>query len=178
MVVYRMKSGALYQETGSKVLASIKSKFVNEEKSVLSADAVPDLQLSIDHLTNPKLQNSDVRLHAYEAKDMKGKIVMTGHPSYAKGEDPLEQGWPVNRTPRVDTVSFVWKGQRYAITMVNNQNYRITSQDSNDGVMEILHKGLFGGWDIKADDRFTPESICSIFVFCRYLEMENEFPIA
>ena len=42
-------------------------------------------------------------------------------------------------------------------------------------VMQIFHRGIVGGWNIEAMDNFAPEIICGIFVFCKYIEQENEF---
>lgn len=41
----------------------------------------------------------------------------------------------------------------------------------------IMRRGLCGGWLIDAFDDFSPEILCGIFVFCRYVEQENEFLI-
>ncbi|MCI6377313.1 MAG: chromate transporter [Clostridiales bacterium] len=63
-----------------------------------------------------------------------------------------------------------------SLVMQSIQNYVLTAQ-SGRAVVQILHKGLAGGWSIEADDKFPPEIICGIFLFCRYIEQENEFNI-
>ena len=39
------------------------------------------------------------------------------------------------------------------------------------------HRGLIGGWTVEDDAGFTPEILCALFTFSRYLEHENEFVV-
>lgn len=42
-------------------------------------------------------------------------------------------------------------------------------------VVHILHRGIMGGWTIEDETGLLPKNLCGLFVFCRYLERENEF---
>ncbi|NBH82291.1 hypothetical protein D7X88_04200 [bacterium C-53] len=76
--------------------------------------------------------------------------------------------------PRVDHAKVVFNKNEYLLTMQNNQNY-ILSDKFDKAVIQIFHRGLVGGWNIEVMSDFLPELICGIFVFCRYIEQENEF---
>ena len=70
--------------------------------------------------------------------------------------------------PRVDHANIVVNGEEYLLTMHNSQNYSLLNT-CNSEVLRIMHKGIAGGWIV--------EDICGIFIFCRYIEQENEFLI-
>ena len=40
-----------------------------------------------------------------------------------------------------------------------------------------MHRGIAGGWTLEDNCGFSPEMLCGIFIFCRYIEQENEFMI-
>lgn len=42
-------------------------------------------------------------------------------------------------------------------------------------VLQVMHTEISGGWTIDAPDNFSPEVITGLFIFCRYIEQENEF---
>ena len=65
-------------------------------------------------------------------------------------------------------------GGEYTLCMENEQNY-IVLDDSNTEVIRIVHKGITGGWKIENGRDFSPEVLCGVFIFCRYIEQENEF---
>ncbi|MBQ4552448.1 MAG: hypothetical protein IJA59_05820 [Clostridia bacterium] len=67
-------------------------------------------------------------------------------------------------------------GEEYLLTMHNSQNYSLTN-NGNSEVLCIKHKGIAGGWTVEDICGFAPEIICGIFIFCRYIEQENEFLI-
>lgn len=60
--------------------------------------------------------------------------------------------------------------------MHNSQNYSLIN-NANSEVLRIMHKGISGGWIVEDTCGFLPEIICGIFIFCRYIEQENEFLI-
>lgn len=41
----------------------------------------------------------------------------------------------------------------------------------------VLHRGIAGGWRIECGPEFEPWAICAVFVFCRYLEQENQMVV-
>jgi len=44
-------------------------------------------------------------------------------------------------------------------------------------VVQIIHRGQCWGWNIDADEVFSPGILCGLFAFCRYMEHEDEFII-
>ena len=97
-------------------------------------------------------------------------------PGYAEGDDPGVVGWPICRMPRVDHANIVVNGEEYLLTMHNSQNYSLLNT-RNSEVLRIMHKGIAGGWIVEDICGLVPEIICGIFIFCRYIEQENEFLI-
>ena len=63
-----------------------------------------------------------------------------------------------------------------AYGMHNSQNYSLINAHNSE-VLRIMHKGIAGGWAVEDICGFVPEIICGIFIFCRYIEQENEFLI-
>ena len=69
------------------------------------------------------------------------------------------------------------KGQQsYALVMHNSQNYGL-KDPTGCTVVQIMHRGLCGGWNIDTDEAFSSGILCGIFAFCRYMEQENEFVV-
>ena len=58
--------------------------------------------------------------------------------------------------------------------MQNSQNYTLRDR-AGYIVVQIMHRGLTGGWNMEVDEDFTPEILSGLFAFCRYIEQENEF---
>lgn len=169
---YTMKSGILYQ--GEKIMARLKSSVGGPEKSVFLADGTPILRTLIRNLNAPAEKAGDVRFRQYVIFDEDGKECAVAKPDYAEGDDPEITGWPVCRLPKVDHAKFLYHGIEYTLSMKNSQNYSL-KESSGKVVVEIFHRGLAGGWNIETGGFFTPEMLCGIFVFCRYMEHENEF---
>ena len=97
-------------------------------------------------------------------------------PGYAEGEDPEINGWPVSHMPRTDHACFDYNGESYRLVMLNSQNYTLYGKGGNTAV-QIIHRGISGGWNIDAEDAFSPELLCGLFIFSKYLARENEFPM-
>lgn len=62
----------------------------------------------------------------------------------------------------------------YILTRQDNTYYTLITGE-NKLAITIKHRGINGGWTIEANDELTPQIICGFFVFCKYLERENEF---
>ena len=108
--------------------------------------------------------------------DNKKHLVGSAFPGYADGNDPDVVGWPICRMQKVDHANVSIDEKKYILTMHNSQNYFLV--DTNDSeALHIMHKGISGGWMVESNCGFTPEIICGIFTFCRYIEEENEFLI-
>ncbi|QRV22121.1 hypothetical protein I6K70_12195 [Lacrimispora saccharolytica] len=75
--------------------------------------------------------------------------------------------------PRVDSADLILQNLSAHLKMINSQNY-LLSDGSGQGILSVMHRGGMGGWDLDSREEFSPEILCGIFVFCRYLEQENE----
>lgn len=171
---YMMKAGVLYLQ--DRVMARIKSSLASPEKKVLSADGHLLLRTDICGVDAPPDRQGDVRFREYTMMTGQEEPLATAKPNYAEGDDPMTVGWPVCRLPKVDNAQVQIDGRTYCLTMQNSQNY-LLRESSEKVAIQILHRGLIGGWDIEAEEDFSPELICGIFIFCRYIEQENEFLI-
>ena len=89
-------------------------------------------------------------------------------------ESRLETGWPVCRMPRVDHADLQFDGADYQLRMDNEQNYSLADAQGRTCV-QIMHRGMVGGWKVWTWRSMPAAFLCGLFVFCRYLEKENEF---
>lgn len=169
---YIMKSGTLY--LNDVVSARIRGAFTGSEKKIYSANGAIAMHTDIVNLDAPLNEKGNVRYRQYILSDVNGSKCAVASPDYAEGEDPTVSGWPICRMPRVDHAEVVIDGKEYLLVMQNDQNYSL-SEKSGKIAVQIFHRGLCGGWDIEAADDFLSEMICGIFVFCKYIEQENEF---
>ena len=170
---YIMKSGCLCNEQSGEALAKIKSSFSSPSKRIQLSEINTEYHTDIRKPDAPTECSSDVRLREYYLGNQ-GNTVMTGRPGYAEGEDPLVTGWPICRLPRVDHAQIRIGGNEYHLAMHNSQNYTLKDK-TGYVILQIMHRGLIGGWLFCDDHGFTPEILCGLFVFCRYIEQENEF---
>ena len=108
--------------------------------------------------------------------DKEKRIMILGYPDYAKGENPDEVGWPAVRVPRVDHAEIYIEEKKYILEMHNSQSYSLLDC-TGETVLRIMHRGICGGWNLITDYKFMPEIICGLFLFCRYIEQENELLI-
>lgn len=168
MIRYLLKSGNLYKEEGKQIqtIAGIKNRLCGSEKLIYVGEQ--------QFRTDIQKQSGNATLRTYILKEPDGAVLMSGTPRYAEGEDPAVAGWPINRMPRVDSTDIQIGTCFSTLRMINNQNYVLTDT-SGEELLHVLHRGITGGWSIEARDAFTPELLCGIFVFCRYMEQENEF---
>lgn len=173
---YTMKAGCLYPATSKNMLARIKSAIVGPVKKIYCDNDVPTLTADICNIDTGKEHLGDVRNREYLLIDNDDHIIAVGNPGYAPEDDPDIMGWPVCRMPRVDHAVLSIRNQSFLLTMHNSQNYSLCDKDRRK-VLQIMHKGLSGGWHIVDDCGFSPEILCGLFSFCRYIEQENEFLI-
>ena len=169
---YIMKAGTLY--FNDIVAARIKGAITGSEKKIYSVNGSVLMQANIENLEVPPNEAGNVRYRQYILFDSSGNKCAVANPDYAKGDDPTVVGWPLCRMPRVDHAKVVFDKNEYLLVMQNNQNY-LLSDKSHKSIIQIFHRGIVGGWNIEAMDDFAPEIICGIFVFCKYIEQENEF---
>lgn len=169
---YLMKSGNL--SFNNTLLVRIKSTFVGSEKKIFAANGELLMRTDICNLEAPFNERGNIRYRQYVMLDRSGEKCAVANPDYTKGDDPAVVGWPICRMPRVDHAQLFIRRKEYFLSMRNSQNYFL-SEKHGKTVVGIMHRGLCGGWNIDAADDFAPEIICGIFVFCRYIEQENEF---
>ena len=170
---YVMRSGVLYREPNC-ALVKLKGVFVGPEKRVHLLDGTLVLRTSIKEFDVPADRKADVRSHAYVMLNAKDEEIAVARPDYADGDDPAVVGWPICRMPRVDHAAVTIHGKQYLLTMQNSQNYTLRDR-AGYIVVQIMHRGLIGGWNMEVDEDFAPEILCGLFAFCRYIEQENEF---
>lgn len=171
---YIMKAGALYQ--GDQVLARIKSPFSGAAKSVCLTDGTLILRTDIQNTAPAAEHSGDVRFRRYVLFDAAGAEQVSARPDYAAGDEPELVGWPVSRSPRVDHAKLQYKKVEYLLCMKSSSCY-ILSDPQGETLVEIRHRGLTGGWTIDSAAAFSPGLLCAVFIFCRYIERENEFPV-
>ncbi|WP_337575608.1 hypothetical protein [Fournierella sp.] len=106
----------------------------------------------------------------------KGGQLMRAVPCYRRGQEPEQAGWPLNRTPEVDRAELTWRKKAYSLEMVSCENYLMKNQ-KGEVALCVMHRGIAGGWRIECGPEFEPWAICAIFVFCRYLEQENQMVV-
>lgn len=171
---YLMKSGILYQIKEGKrteALARIKNRFCGPGREILAPDGKELSRTDIRHIDHPQ---SGMTNQKYILYDGDGSELMTALPCYAEGDDPAVVGWPICRAPRVNRATICWENENYCLVMQNSQNYLMTDPQGRT-FLQVVHMGITGGWKITTQKELSPDHLCSLFIFCRYLEQENEF---
>jgi hypothetical protein len=173
---YTIKAGVLYKNESQLALVRIKSALLGPQRKILSIAGELLLTADARYLDESKASSGDVRNREYLLTDNENQLVGSARPGYVDGDDPNVVGWPICRMPRVDHANIVVNGEEYLLTMHNSQNYSLINAHNSE-VLRIMHKGIAGGWAVEDICGFVPEIICGIFIFCRYIEQENEFLI-
>lgn len=173
---YIMKSGGLYTEQPSAPLARIKSNLVGPVKKIYLREDMPVMKTDICNNADTEKSRGDVRNRIYTLTNRDGHKIAEAYPDYADGEDPNVMGWPICRLPRVDHARIIIHDSNYMLTMHNSQNYSLLDKNNYE-VLRIMHRGIAGGWVLDDQNGFTPEVLCGLFIFCRYVEQENELLI-
>ncbi|WP_294552370.1 hypothetical protein [uncultured Pseudoflavonifractor sp.] len=175
-MTYRLKAGVLYSAGGAQPLAHIRGHFCGAEKQVLDQNDSLLLRTDIRLLRTDAQSAGDVRCKEYVMYDADGTECAVARPCYADGDDPSTAGWPVCRMPRVGQAALTAGGQRYTLLMENVQNYVLTDSQ-NHCTVRIIHQGVPGGWRLDVSLPLSAAFLCGLFIFCRYLEEENEFVV-
>lgn len=174
---YFLKSGILYkreQENLSPALANIKNRLCGSEKQIYVGEKQFLTAIQTELKPGEHIRGGCPK--KYILKNLNEEILMSGFPKYAEGEDPSVAGWPIYRMPRVDSADLLLQSHSGSLQMINSQNYRLMD-NTGQSVLNVLHRGVMGGWDMEAPEEFSPEILCGIFVFCRYMEQENELMV-
>ena len=190
---YLMKSGTLYLEPSNKLLAKVTKSFLGPERTITLPGEGKLLETTILNQETAADKKGDVRYRIYVLRDSHDEILMEAYPNYSPSEDPDQNGWPTYRVPKVNHArihlknhAIAWDPNKselqsqdeeaFRLRMLNSQYYRLEDV-SGRSIFEMMHKGITGGWAISSEIAFPPEIICALFIFCRYIEQENEFPI-
>ena len=169
---YTMKSGMLMRQESDAVLARIRNALTGSVRIIRSSG---DQRLMEAQICTPESAcASDVRNKEYRLLDCSGCVAACAFPGYAQGEEPETAGWPIHRMPRVDHAKVIIDGAAYRLTMRSSRRYTLEDSAGKE-IVRIVHNGLAGGWTMEDDHGFRPEILCGLFVFCRYIELENEF---
>lgn len=171
-----MKGGILYREDTRQELARIRKALLGAEKKICDPDGNVALEADIRVLDKSQDVQADVRNKEYVLTDPQGEVLALARPDYAPGDAPEEAGWPLCRLPRVDRAQVAVAGKEYILTMENSQNYLLRNADGHQ-VLRVLHRGITGGWSLEEELNLSPALLCGLFVFCRYIEQENEFMV-
>lgn len=172
---YLMKSGGLYGPE-DRCLCRLQGVLFSQGKTICSSDGTPVLQLRVRELDPRPERQGDVRSRAYILEDLRGGEVASARPGYAPEEDPLVAGWPVCRAPRVDHADVMLGRESYVLEMRSSRHYAMMDARGAAAV-QVVHRGMMGGWTLETEQAFSPEVLCAVFAFCRYLEKENEFMV-
>ncbi len=173
---YILKSGFLYEEsTGAKV-AQIKNNLCDSKKNIFLLDESNMFQTDVIVKDDTDKKQGDVRTKSYLLNNMKNDILIKAEPQYAETDNPDLVGWPISHLPKVDHATVKIGNISYELVMHNSQNYALVDENK-DIVMQIMHQGIMGGWKLDSKEEFSPEMLCGLFVFCRYIEQENEFMV-
>lgn len=171
---YQIKAGILYKAEDQRKLAWIKPNLYGQEKKIYAPDDTLLATAGIRRLDDTDPNNEDVRSKEYVLLNADGSRYAAARPQYADGDDPAETGWPVCRMPRVDHAALQFDGADYELRMDNEQNYSLADANGQTCV-QIMHRGMVGGWKVWTWRSMPAAFLCGLFVFCRYLEKENEF---
>ena len=173
---YLIKAGVLYQDESQIALAKIKSAPLGPQRRIHGMEGETLLTADIRCLDAAKAGSGDVRNREYILTDSENRLIGSARPGYADGDEPDVAGWPICRMPRVDHAHVWVRETEYVLTMHDGRNYSLRDADRAEA-LRVMHRGVAGGWALEARCGFRPEIICGIFVFCRYIEQENEFLI-
>lgn len=163
---YSMRSNILFDENNNRCARVSSSASYLKNKICSSAERMLNTELRMN-------SSFDANDHEFILTDSDAKVIAYAKPRYSKSEDPHLNGWPLNRAPLVDEAILKIEGEVYVITRVGYPKYEL--RDSN-GVLVLgaAYSSLMRNWSIYTKDRFTPDIVCAIVVFCKYLEFENE----
>ena len=173
---YSMKAGVLYGQDGGRPLARIKGVLCGPEKQILSPGGTLLLRTDIRRLDAPPGREGELRYREYVMLLEDGGEYAAASPGYAAEDDPPAAGWPLYRMPRVDHALLRLGEGTCLLRMENSQNYAL-SDDAGRCAVRVIHRGIVGGWTVESAAGYAPAFLCGVFVFCRYIEQENEFLI-
>lgn len=167
-----MKSNMLYQESGQKPIGKIKDALFGPRKTVSMPDSAVKLKADILQEERTASRRRDVREMKYVLTDDRGKALASAVPGYSVQEDPSVMGWPAFRAPEVDHAAILVGDRSYLLTRRGADDYLLTAE--NETVLYARRNSMSITWSIESDADFSAEIICGLYIFCRYIEHENE----
>ena len=172
-----LKSGALYQEDNKAsglALANIHNCLFGLEKHIIAGEKQFLTQIRTEVPTGERI--CDVCSRQYLLKNSDGEILLSGVPKYADENGPFIVWKFGYRMPRVKSAELMFQDRIGLLQMINSQNYRLTDS-SGKVILTLSRRGFSRCWNLDAAEEFCPEFLCGIFIFCRYMEQENELLI-
>ncbi|HJC00929.1 MAG TPA: hypothetical protein H9764_10800 [Candidatus Flavonifractor merdavium] len=173
-MIYELKTGVLRREEGGESLARIKGGLGGPARQILTPGGTVLLRTDILRLEAPRGREGDLRYTRYRMYGADGGVYAEGAPGYAPEEDPERVGWPVCRMPRADRIALTAGEARYTLYMDSGSLYRMEEEGAGCR-MRMVHRGVAGGWRLECEPALPACFLCGLFVFCRYLEGENQF---
>ena len=171
-MMYTMKSGLLTRD-GSE-LCRIISSLSGAERSILSP--LGDLiAKTLVRFLPADSSSCPVSEKEYSLLDSAGNVLIKARPDCAPDEGDKKSSGSL-RLPKVDRAAVYMRNEVCIFTMESPRLYILRFDDGHK-VLSVTHRGITGGWDIDCSEDFSPEEICGLFIFCRYIEKENEFLI-
>lgn len=171
---YLMKSGVLYNDESGSPLLIIKGDMLGPNKKIYLNNGKLVLISNIRIADPFGASNGEYANVEYRLTTDNGTVIAKGFPKYA---DEMTISWPFHRISRINRVKIVMNQCEYDLYMHNNQSYSLLSI-SNQELVKIMHNGIEGGWRIHDTKGFPSEIIVGLYIFCRYIERENEFIIS
>lgn len=164
---YYLVLGTMYSDNDNTKLIHIKSSFFSSKKQIIASDGTLQLQTNILNFV------PDVRSHEYVLTDMHENRIAIATPDYAKQENPDTHKYPINRAPLVDHAKLLICNKEFNLVRMCVNCYEVYDL-SSQAVVKIYRSKATWKWLIDAEAEFVPAVLCGIFVFCKYLEKENE----
>lgn len=172
---YCLKAGMLYAAGQEEPLASIRAVLGAQTRKIFAPDG--GLLAHTEVRLRSKLDGTEqgVEKKEYVLYDCGEKECAVARPAYCEQDAPSVAGWPVCRTPRADCAHWMADGKTGVLKMRDSEHYSLQTEEGIS--VQLTHRGLRGGWDVKASEGLSAVFLCAVFLFCRYLERENEFPM-
>ncbi|MGC6175403.1 hypothetical protein [Lacrimispora sp. 38-1] len=163
---YLIKAGKLYQIDNGRPgvkLACLKTPYYPIKKAILSPDGRIKLYADIKSCQGGEMSGDRI----YVLSDPLNQTILSGIPIYCDNLSLLS-GMSVNQ------IRLTMEHRLYDLFMRSTREYCIMDENSWVAVrLEHCFEG--GGWSVEADPVFSPFILMGFFIFCRYLDKENEF---
>jgi len=163
---YFIKAGKLYQIDNGRPgvkLACLKTPYYPMKKAILSPDG--RIKLYADIKSGQGREISGERI--YVLYDPLNQTILSGIPVYSDNLSLLS-GMSANQ------IRLTMEHRLYDLFMRSTREYCIMDENSWVAV-KLEHCTEGGGWSVEADPVFSPFILMGLFIFCRYLDKENEF---